>query len=98
MSYSLVVRDAAVEDASGIYRWYEGQRTGLGLQFLLALDELYALIEANPYGFQVRKDNFRHAFVHGFPRYRVSYDVEGERITVYQVRHTSRRPDRRFGP
>lgn len=98
MSPALVVRDAAVEDASRIYRWYEDQSAGLGLRFLLALDELYSLIEANPYGFQLRKDNFRHAFVHGFPRYRVSYDVDGRQITVYQVRHTSRKPDKRFGP
>lgn len=46
----------------------------------------------------MRKDDFRHAFVNGFPRYRVSYDVTGDAITVYQVRHTSRRPSKRYGP
>ncbi|MDX9751728.1 MAG: type II toxin-antitoxin system RelE/ParE family toxin [Flavobacteriales bacterium] len=98
MSFTLVVRDAAVEEAATIHDWYEAQRPGLGLRFLLALDELYALIEVNPYAFQVRKDDFRHAFVNGFPRYRVSYGLEGDTITVYQVRHTSRRPSKRYGP
>ena len=98
MSYTLVIRDAAVAEAAEIYSWYEKRSPGLGLRFLMALDELYALIEINPYAFQVRKDSFRHAFVHGFPRYRISYDVTDTTVTVYQVRHTSRRPTARYGP
>lgn len=98
MNFMLVIRDSAVEDASDIYSWYEKRSSGLGVRFLMALDELYALIEINPYAFQVRKDNFRHAFVHGFPRYRISYDVSDATVTVYQVRHTSQKPSKRYGP
>ncbi len=36
--------------------------------------------------------------VEGFSYFRVVYDVVGTNITVYQVRHTSRRPSKRFGP
>lgn len=48
MSFAMVVSDAAVEEAAAIHDWYEAQRPGLGLRFLLALDELYALIEVTP--------------------------------------------------
>lgn len=98
MTYTFVVRDAAVEEAATIHAWYEARSPGLGHRFLLALDDLYALIEANPLGFQVRKDDFRHAYMPGFPRYRVVYDVKGTEVTVYQVRHTSRKVSKRFGP
>ncbi|MBL0128173.1 MAG: hypothetical protein IPP83_12125 [Flavobacteriales bacterium] len=64
----------------------------------MALDDRYAFIEANPLGYQLRKDNFRYARVEGFRYFRVVYDVVGTNITVYHVRHTSRRPSKRFGP
>lgn len=98
MNYTLVVRDAAVEDAAEAFSWYETQKSGLGMRFLLALDDCYAFIEANPLGYQLRKDDFRYARVEGFRYYRVVYGVVGTNISIYQVRHTSRRPTKRFGP
>ncbi|MCC6576505.1 MAG: hypothetical protein IT228_04100 [Flavobacteriales bacterium] len=35
--------------------------------------------------------------VHKFP-YRVVYEVRGQLVLIYQVRHTSRKPHPRFGP
>ena len=46
---------------------------------------------------QVRKEPFRYASIQGYPHYRVVFVVDGKVITVYQVRHTSRKPDPRFG-
>lgn len=31
-------------------------------------------------------------------KYRVVFDVEGDTVFVYQVRHTSRKPSKKFGP
>ena len=98
MSYKLVVEDAAVEDAAEIHRWYEQQRPGLGMQFLIALDECYTFIRSNPQGKQVRKGIYRYAQVAGFRYYRVVYAVDDHTVTVYQVRHTSRKPSKKFGP
>ncbi len=98
MSYNLVVEDAAVEDAAEIHQWYEQQKPMLGMQFLIALDECYTFIRSNPRGRQIRKGIYRYAQVEGFPYYRVVYAVDEESVTVYQVRHTSRKPSKKFGP
>lgn len=98
MMYALAIEDAAVEDAAGIYTWYEEQKEGLGLAFLMALDDCYAFLQRSPLGWQLRKGIYRHARIDGFPNHRVVFAVDGDRMTVYQVRHTSRRPSKKFGP
>ncbi len=41
--------------------------------------------------------DYRHALVKGF-RYRVVYAIRGDLVVVYQVRHTGRKPSKKFGP
>ena len=77
--------------------WYEQRRKGLGHRFLDELQPCFGYIKDDPRGFQVRKDSFRHAMVKGFP-YRVVFKIEGDEVYVYQIRHTSRKPSKRFGP
>ena len=98
MMHKLVIEDAAVQDAAEIHAWYEQQQVGLGAKFLTALDECYTWLRSNPRGRQVRKGIFRYAQIGGFRYYRVVYAVDARTITVYQVRHTSRKPSGRFGP
>lgn len=57
----------------------------------------YASIKANPYGCQVRKGSYRHALLHKL-KYRMVFEVEGNTVYIYQVRHTSRKPSKKFGP
>jgi len=59
--------------------------------------DFYASIKADPYGFQLRKGGYRHAMLHRL-KYRVVFEVEGNKVFVYQVRHTSRKPSKKFGP
>lgn len=51
----------------------------------------------NPQGFQLREGAYRHALLDNFP-YRVVYKIKDGEVFVYQVRHTSRKPNKRFGP
>ena len=62
-----------------------------------ALNECYDHILANPYSCQIRKGPFRHMMLHRL-KYRVVFKVEGELVSVVQVRHTSRKPSKKFGP
>lgn len=97
MSYVLFVRDEAQDETEEIRKWYEAQSAGLGVRFVDALEKTYRSLCDTPY-YQVRKDVYRYVRVEGFPFYRVVYVVDGNMITVYQVRHTSRKPSRKFGP
>jgi len=53
-------------------------------------------LKANP-SLQKRKGNYRHLVLHKLP-YRVAFEVEEGTVYVYQVRHTSRKPSKKFGP
>ena len=97
MSHRLVVHPKAIVQAAEEFRYYQGIRPSLADRFYSSLDECYASIERNPHGYQVRAREYRHAMVHGF-RYRVVYAIRGDLVVVYQVRHASRRPSKRYGP
>lgn len=96
MSYTVVVRAAAQAEAAEAFLWYEERRPGLGHRFADALQKCLDQLAENP-KLQMRKDEFRHAMVESFP-YRVVFVIDGATLYVYQIRHTSRRPSKRFGP
>ena len=93
----LEVRQAALDEAEAIRSWYEEQQAGLGERFTNALNECFNELRHQPY-LQVRKEPFRYASISGFRSYRVVYAIDGDTITVYQIRHTSRRPHPTYGP
>jgi plasmid stabilization system protein ParE len=97
MTYALVVRPSVTSEAERIYVYREGEKKGAGEAFADALAAAYARIQANPYGFQVRKGEYRHVMLSGL-KYRVVFRVKGALVFVVQVRHTSRRPSKKFGP
>ncbi len=94
---ALDVRQAALDEAAAISDWYEDQQTGLGDRFLTALDACFEDLMSSPFR-QVRKEPFRYASINGFPHYRVVFAIDGDVVTVYQVRHRSRRPHPTYGP
>lgn len=96
MSYTVVVRAAAQAEAAEAFLWYEQRSPGLGGRFADALQACFHRLAVNP-KLQKRKGVFRHAMVEKFP-YRVVFIVEKNTVFVYQVRHTSRKPSKRFGP
>jgi len=97
MKYVLKVDPKAIREARAIDNYREREKKGAGDRFMGALQDCYASIKANPYGYQVRKGGYRHAPLHKL-KYRVVYEVEGNTIYIYQVRHTSRKPGKKFGP
>jgi uncharacterized DUF497 family protein len=96
MNYSVVVRAAAQAEAVDAFLWYEARSKDLGVRFADALQACLDHLVINP-KHQKRKGDFRHIMVNRFP-YRVVFVVEGSTVYVYQIRHTSRRPSKRFGP
>jgi uncharacterized protein (DUF433 family) len=48
MTYRLALQTSAVQDVQEAYDWYEGQKAGLGDEFLETVEQGLALIEQNP--------------------------------------------------
>jgi hypothetical protein len=97
MSHGFTVQPEAHAEVAEIHDYLEAAKPGLGARFVDALEVSYTYIRQFPLGFQIRRKHYRHAMVAGFD-YRVVYMVDGDHIYIYQVRHTSRRPSREFGP
>jgi plasmid stabilization system protein ParE len=97
MSRRFTVQPEAQREIADIYDHLEGLRPSLGDRFVDALEVSFGYIRQFPFGYQVRRGHYRHAMIEGFD-YRVVFVVDGKDIYVYQVRHTSRRPIRAFGP
>ncbi|HQW04665.1 MAG: type II toxin-antitoxin system RelE/ParE family toxin [Flavobacteriales bacterium] len=97
MSFGVVVRDSAAKDVLEAFFWYHTIRPQLGERLMAALKECYDSVEANPYGYQPRKGNFRHAMLRKFP-YRMVYEIVGQEVFIYRIVHVKRKPSRKFGP
>ena len=75
MSSRLIIRPAAEEDMEEASAWYEGQREGLGKEFLVAVGEALDKIAKHPdFGIVVHQ-RLRRANVRRFP-YGIFYLVE----------------------
>lgn len=93
MRRSLLVRPEAEQDLAEAYDWYENQVTGLGVDFLDAVDSTFETITSNPHFYRKIHRNLRRALLRRFP-YGVFY-LEGElTVTVIAVIHGRRDPKR----
>ncbi len=93
MALRLVFRRAAGRDLAAAYGWYQAQRTGLGEEFLAAVNASFDLIGQFPEMFVAVHGDVRRAIVSRFP-YAVFYRVEPRQIVVLAVLHTARDPRR----
>jgi plasmid stabilization system protein ParE len=69
-----VVRPAAAADIDDAFLWYEGQRVGLGHEFLAAAQALIDGIAQHPLRYPVIRRNTRRALLRRFP-YAMYYRV-----------------------
>lgn len=97
MSFKLIVKPEAVAEAAAVFAYYARISPRLADRFAKELDACYRFIERDPSALPKRKRDYRHMMVRRF-RYRVVYKIVGNDVVVYQVRHTSRRTSRTFGP
>lgn len=91
MSLPLVFHPDVRGEIDAAYRWYKRKRTGLGDDFLAALDEVFRRLEQLPQIHQVIWRDVRRALPRRFP-YGVYYRVHPDRVEVIAVQHTRRNP------
>jgi len=96
MKYELIIKAVAIRQAAEAYDYYQQKVPGLGERFIGEIADAYATLRSNP-SFQERKPPFRYLKLHRFP-YRLIYEVQGNSVIVYQVRHLKRRSHQKYGP
>lgn len=89
----VVVRPAASADIDEAFLWYEGQRAGLGHEFLAAAQRLIDAVVQHPLRYPVVRRNTRRALLRRFP-YAIYFRVYDEAIVVVACMHGRRNPRR----
>ncbi|MBS0397738.1 MAG: type II toxin-antitoxin system RelE/ParE family toxin [Proteobacteria bacterium] len=91
MSYIARLRDEAEQDIAAAATWYEGQRTGLGHEFL---DEMLAVIRRiseDPMIYPIVHRGARRALMTRFP-FGVFFRIANQHVVIVAVMHGSRNP------
>jgi len=91
MTLPVVFRRRFQDDLGAGFDWYEEQRSGLGEEFLSAVQSTLRSIEQFPEMFVFIHRDVRRAIVSRFP-FAVFYLVESQRVVVLRVLHTARDP------
>ena len=91
MALPVVYRHKVGRDLAGTYGWYEDQRSGLGDEFLAAVDATFDAIERIPEMFRRVHGEVRRANLSRFP-YAVFFRIDPKSVVVLSVLHTARDP------
>ena len=86
-----LLRPATVADLRKAYRWYEGERTGLGEEFLRAVRLAIGNVVGAPMAYAVVHRETRRALVPRFP-YGVFYRIIDETVVIVACYHLHRKP------
>lgn len=89
----IVVRPASAADMEEAFLWYEGQRSGLGNEFLAAAHSEIDAVGEHPLRNPVIQRNTRRALLRRFP-YSIFYRVYPDVIVVVACMHGRRDPKR----
>ena len=88
----LIIRPRAADDIEAIRVWYEGERVGLGVQFLDELASRLEDIEREPLSFRRLAEDVRIAHLRRFP-YHLYFGIHDDTIELLTVLHTARHPE-----
>lgn len=88
-----LIRPKAAADIEEAFLWYEKQRSGLGIEFLTAVDQALDDILENPRLHRVLHRETRRATLQRFP-YSLFYRIIDDGVIVVGCFHGSRSPRR----
>jgi plasmid stabilization system protein ParE len=91
VNHPLIVRPEAEEDMEEGRNWYDGQRDGLGVEFLVAVEKVFNQIQETPELYAAEYKSVRRVRVKRFP-YVIYYRLVDVTVEVLAVQHGSRRP------
>ena len=94
MSYRLEFLDIAEDEINDAVDWYNAQKTNLGAEFVLVLDNLFEYLVETPQIFPTAHKEMRRANLPNFP-YSIIFEIhEPDVILVLAVPHQKRNPKR----
>jgi plasmid stabilization system protein ParE len=91
VSLLVVLRDEALAEFDNAFDFYEGQRAGLGVDFVARVQKVFDRIAANPQMHSIVFADICKAVVKRFP-YCVFYRADAARVEVIAVFHSKRHP------
>lgn len=93
MDLAVELTDASNEELDAAILWYESRQPGLGVRFVLHMDEVFERIAHDPKSFPVWDitSGVRRATVEVFP-FVVLFKLLPSKILVVALAHTSREP------
>ena len=91
MTYRLVIQPEAEADLDEAYRWYENQRSGLGVEFIERVEQVFERLCRMPELHAVVYKAVRQTLVKRLP-YVVCYVSEEDCVDVVAVFHGHRDP------
>ena len=89
----MIVRPEAEADLRQARAWYERQRSGLGTEFILCVEEVLERIDRNPEGYAVVYEGLRRAMTRRFP-YAVYFRIAEGEVVIVGVFHMRRHPQK----
>ena len=94
MAYKFEIRPLATIEIFETYDWYELQREGLGIEFLMELEIFYTTLQRNPDTYSYFQKPVRHGSLDRF-LYTVVYETFDEVIVIYSVFMYRQDPDKK---
>jgi toxin ParE1/3/4 len=89
--YQIETELSVEADIEAAFDWYEGEQSGLGLEFLEELRAVYLRVLDGPFKYVELRSGIRRALTKRFP-YAIYFSIEGTVIVVLAVLHTARDP------
>jgi plasmid stabilization system protein ParE len=97
MVNKIEVSPLAEKEIEESFNWYEKEAEGLGIRFILSIDEAINNISEKPEAYPKKKSNIRQCVVDVFPFVVVfEYLKADSLINILHVFHTSRNPKLRY--
>lgn len=94
MIYELIVQEEAGLEILETYIYYESIQTGLGEKFLQQVEKYFIQIQSNPKHFQIKRHQYREAYIRKFP-YIIIFDLVDAKIIILSVFNTHQNPERK---
>ena len=91
------IQPAAHSDVDEAAGWYETQRPGLGIEFILEFDAAVARVTESPEAYAIQHRGVRRILMRRFP-YAVYFTFENPRIEIVAVLHQKSESSARQSP
>lgn len=92
MGFKVVFTTDAEYEFLDAVAWYELQRSGLGSDLILCVEEAFEVLSRNPY-FEIRYNESRVYNIRRFP-YQLIFFTEGDNVFVTSFFHAHKDPDK----